>query len=138
MNRVYCILICISSCIHFSGCTPLDLHSIPSSSSSLQSPQSQSQSSQSDDLIRESSRNVDEGLYSRQLLVYGKSAQRKMQDAHVLVIGQRLVLYQHCFTFPSHFQLNDHLTFPISFQSTDCRNSQKPCIGRCWGYFHTR
>ena len=30
---------------------------------------------------------VDEQLYSRQLLVYGKSAQRRMQDAHVLVIG---------------------------------------------------
>ena len=30
---------------------------------------------------------VDEQLYSRQLLVYGKSAQKRMQDAHVLVIG---------------------------------------------------
>ena len=31
---------------------------------------------------------VDEQLYSRQLLVYGKSAQHRMQDAHVLVIGE--------------------------------------------------
>ena len=31
---------------------------------------------------------VDEQLYSRQLLVYGKSAQHRMQDAHILVVGE--------------------------------------------------
>jgi len=30
---------------------------------------------------------IDVGLYSRQLLVYGKSAQNKMQHAHVLIVG---------------------------------------------------
>ena len=34
---------------------------------------------------------VDEQLYSRQLLVYGKSAQRKMQDSHILVAGDRCI-----------------------------------------------
>jgi hypothetical protein len=37
----------------------------------------------------EASTSVDEQLYSRQLLVYGKSAQRKMQESHVLVLGDR-------------------------------------------------
>lgn len=31
---------------------------------------------------------IDVGLYSRQLLVYGKSAQHKMQNAHVLIVGE--------------------------------------------------
>lgn len=31
---------------------------------------------------------IDVGLYSRQLLVYGKSAQHKMQHAHVLIVGE--------------------------------------------------
>lgn len=31
---------------------------------------------------------IDVGLYSRQLLVYGKSAQHKMQHAHVLIVGK--------------------------------------------------
>ena len=34
---------------------------------------------------------VDEQLYSRQLLVYGKSAQRRMQDSHILVVGDRFI-----------------------------------------------
>ena len=33
-------------------------------------------------------RTIDVGLYSRQLLVYGKSAQHKMQHAHVLIVGE--------------------------------------------------
>ena len=32
---------------------------------------------------------VDEGLYSRQLYVYGKDAQKKMQGSNVLLIGLR-------------------------------------------------
>jgi hypothetical protein len=46
---------------------------------------------------------VDEQLYSRQLLVYGKSAQRKMQEAHILVIGSRQgLLISFCTHKTSH------------------------------------
>ena len=36
-----------------------------------------------------SKNSVDESLYSRQLFVYGKNAQQKLQNSHVLVRGNR-------------------------------------------------
>lgn len=37
---------------------------------------------------------IDASLYSRQLFVYGESAQRKLKDAHVLLIGSTLLVHE--------------------------------------------
>ena len=50
--------------------------------------------------IEQSNKEIDRSLYSRQLLVYGKSAQLKLQEGHVLLIcendcGFHILYYSH-------------------------------------------
>ena len=104
------------------------------------------------DCVLKTHQNVDEQLYSRQLLVYGSSAQKKLQNAHILLIGKRylnkiLFLFVQVSIFiiiSLLWIIYNFLKKTIKIKFNHCRNCQKFGFGWCrvdfysWNRFQIR